>query len=657
MSPVYRKDIQGLRAIAISFVVLAHSKLALFEGGFIGVDIFFVISGFLITGILVNEYLQNDKIDFLRFYGKRAKRLLPSLLLMVTAVCFIAPLFISIYQYVSQTGSAIYALAWLSNMYFLLAKKDYFNDFETSDLFLHTWSLSVEEQYYLFWPALLSISLVLLTKKFSPEAVIHRLAGVFVVLAIGSFISAVYLSYSDQMWAFYSVITRVWQFALGGLAFLCIHSKIVDNYRYSSPLLLVSLGLLFLCLFFIDNHTLYPGFWALLPSLATAVILVFAKNSKSYIVQVILSNRIMQWLGERSYSWYLWHWPIFIIALSLGYLQKFEDVVVVVVLSLAIAHINYSLIEKPFWKGRFSHSTSGSTLIISLLMMALAIVVVYQFTASLEHTQLSKIQRLANKARVDLPPVYGKKCDSWYFSEQLTPCIIGNSKAPKTVVLIGDSVAAQWVSALEKIYAAPQWKIILLTKSSCPMIDEPYFYKRIGKIFTVCEQWREKTVAYIKKLQPEIVLLGSATTYPYSRDQWVNGSRRMLAFYQRAAKDIAIISAIARLPFDGPSCVIQSVEGRMKNKRYSCDVALEKTKISKINRYYQDSLRGITNGHFLDVSDLVCPGGICSAANDSYLVYRDTVHLTNTFVVSIVPAIKQKLLTLGLINKEMMTHE
>ena len=157
----YRIDLQGLRAIAVILVILAHAGSTAFSGGFVGVDVFFVLSGYLITRMLLKEHLDTRRIDFVSFIAKRLKRLLPALGLMIVTTVAVASIVLTNYELRQQTASAIYAAAWISNLFFAFSKIDYFQDLRNSDLFLHTWSLGVEEQFYLLWPLLIFLLLSL----------------------------------------------------------------------------------------------------------------------------------------------------------------------------------------------------------------------------------------------------------------------------------------------------------------------------------------------------------------------------------------------------------------------------------------------------------------------------------------------------------------
>lgn len=227
----YRPDLQGMRAIAILIVAFEHARLPIIKGGFIGVDVFFVLSGYLITGLLFREFKNDNYINFSSFYSRRLKRLLPALLVMVIISSIAGFLVLSGTEAQTQTVSAPFAATWTSNLYFAFAKFDYFNEFSNRDLFLHTWSLGVEEQFYLIWPAILLILLRFEQRSASDiEARRHpvTLAGLGLVFFL-SLICLIYWTANEPPLAFYLMPSRIWQLSLGGILYLAFEGFSLKN--------------------------------------------------------------------------------------------------------------------------------------------------------------------------------------------------------------------------------------------------------------------------------------------------------------------------------------------------------------------------------------------------------------------------------------------
>lgn len=317
----FRPDLQGLRAVAILLVILGHSGLAIAPGGFIGVDVFFVLSGYLITGILLRELEQGGRISLIPFYARRLKRLLPALIFMLSVSAVLATWILSGAEARIQLTSSPFAATWTSNLYFAFTQNDYFNELASRDLFLHTWSLGVEEQFYLIWPVVLMM--LLWAGKLRSETKQSGFGIMFpglVMVFVASFILSLYWTKNLPQAAFYLMPSRIWQFSLGALVYLILRSyfsqksEMTYRSRKLSAYITLGAGLILILVSAILLHPglAYPGYWALVPSLGAALVIVAShilpKNQNGP-----LAHPVLVWLGDRSYSLYLWHWPIFML--------------------------------------------------------------------------------------------------------------------------------------------------------------------------------------------------------------------------------------------------------------------------------------------------------------------------------------------------------
>jgi len=650
----YRPDIQGLRAAAILLVVLAHAEISFFSGGFIGVDVFFVISGYLITGLLVREYAQTESIKLAKFIARRLKRLLPTLLVMISLVVLISPLLISSYEFKEQLASATYATTWTSNLFFAFSKLNYFADVQTRDLFLHTWSLGVEEQFYLAWPLLLLLTLTLLTQRVGHSN--HRRSLLIVLSFMFTFSLGLswYWSAEHPLWSFYLMPSRIWQFALGAIVFVWFEYK---NTKTLAPEWATRCGISGLILIIgsailLYPNMSYPGFLALLPSLGAALIIAAGNQENFQDVNRGLSNPILTWIGDRSYSWYIWHWPVLLLGFSLG-VQHPIGIMGLVILSLLLAIISYHCIELPFWKGRLSHSPPVRGILLSSLAIIVGVVGIQNYSTYVDQNTNKQAVQFARKARHDLPVIYKFGCDAWYANADVRPCLIGNPDALKTVVLLADSIGAQWFSLLPEIFRAPGWRVVILTKSSCPMVDEDFFYDRIGKVYSVCSEWRNAALNYLSTLQPDVVIIGSAATYEFSKEQWIEGSARIFARLSTVSDHVIVVSGTPQLSFDGPSCLekqhTDSALKRFLSNRLSCSEALTITQTTDVADYLEQAAQRFPKVSQLNLNEEVCPGRHCAAQNPNGLVvFRDQQHLTDSFVRTQVPEALIKLEKLGL---------
>jgi len=346
----YRKDIDGLRALAVLAVCLFHFDTPHILGGFTGVDVFFVISGYLITAILYRDVQKEDVSTlqyFVRFYDKRIRRILPAFLAMMMACIFFAGTVLLPHHYDAFFKTAPYALIFFSNLQFA-TQTGYFDVAHEMNLLLHTWSLSVEEQFYLIWPLLL-----LSAKRVTPKVFKILLATVCGI----SLIWCIIQSNSDQNTAFFSILTRLWQMGVGGLISIGLFPQLASLNRRE---ILSGLGIIMMIgsFFFINESMVYPGVAALIPTLGT-FLLIYANHQQARVTLIgkVLSHPVLRFIGLISFSLYLWHWPILI-----GYKTlitganplTWMDRGLLMTLSLVVSTLSWTFIEQPF-----RHKPSG----------------------------------------------------------------------------------------------------------------------------------------------------------------------------------------------------------------------------------------------------------------------------------------------------------
>ncbi|MGR9000290.1 MAG: acyltransferase family protein, partial [Gammaproteobacteria bacterium] len=619
---IYRPDLQGLRAISIILVVLTHAGVSFVPGGFVGVDVFFVLSGYLISGLLIQEYMNRGSIDLMQFIARRMRRLLPALFLMLSVVVLISSVLLSSYETWQQTASVAYASTWTSNLFFSLSTINYFEEIKAKDLFLHTWSLGVEEQFYLTWPLLILIIFTVLKKlpvgKHSRILVLTMLT----VLVLGSLGLSWYWTQTNPLWSFYMMPSRIWQFALGAAAFVGFQPKgsphKENSQLYLSPLWgrglgALGIGLIFGAAAFLDANGTYPGFWAMLPSIGAVLIISAGHFNHAQTGRSILSHPSLVWIGDRSYSWYLWHWPLLMLGFSWGLQRNFTETTGLVALSFLFAILSYRYIELPFWKGHLSHAKPLRVILLSVLAMLTMIWCAQSYLKQPVSNDVQQNISYASRARSDLPIIYAYGCDAWYQNANVNPCIIGEASAPRTVILLGDSIGAQWFSVFPEIFRSPEWRVIVLTKSSCPMVDEDLFYSRIGKIYTVCTDWRNEVLNYLESIRPDIVFLGSAATYNFTRNQWVNGSTRILARLTKIASHVIVVPGTNQLSFDGPGCLERHISSSHVVRSQVCREDLSSKVPATVAQYLDHAVKLFTNAKLLDLNDLICPNEQCSA--------------------------------------------
>lgn len=589
-------QIQGLRALAALLVTIYHAKMM--PGGFIGVDIFYVISGYLITGLILREIEKTGRLDLNAFYQRRIKRLLPTsvFVLFVTAV-------ISFFVLPAITRDALgrdlfAAAAYISNYLFAWWENDYQNLNATPSPFIHYWSLAVEEQFYLVWPIF-----ILFLSRFGRRAILN---GVAIVTGL-SLLLSIYLTQVEPIWAFYSLPTRAWELGIGALL-LFIPEKYLRN-RYFPWLGVI--GIVYAAINF-NESTAFPGSIALVPVLATALLIGTIPIWPRFFND-LSNNPVSQWLGAISYPLYLWHWPALVLPSSaLGRPLRIRESFLCILLTIVLAHLTSKYIEQPLRHRSFSAKKTygffAITTVVSLLV-ALGISSTASSIISVKGTSYSfdliKV--------MERPLVYEDDCHVNYGEELSGDCTYGVINSDKKIVLYGDSHAAQWFPALQRLAVEKGYELISLTKSACASVDVPRPDQGAFKNAD-CEKWRENSIKRIQKLKPDAVIISSfqhftpPPSYP-NREQWWNeGQRRLLSDLRGSSNNLIYISDTPQPPRDIPSCLATS---NVKN----CNTT-KKTPNVIIDGFKQ-----------IDPTPWLC-ARTCPAIKDGYVVYRDGSHIS-----------------------------
>jgi len=629
-------------------VIAAHAKTPWIAGGYVGVDVFFVLSGYLISGLILREVDANGFFDPWQFYARRLKRLLPAMLLVLLFASALAWIALSPQRQVSDAAAGQAASLWLSNFYFSTRTINYFSNGVLSNLFLHTWSLAVEEQFYLVWPWLMLFLYGVWRWQGAPMSY-RRLAGGLGLVAASSLLIAIYWANNRVEDGFYLMPSRAWEFALGALIYLlrqaCEAGQNGWLEKWRGRSVLNSFGWLFILLAAViySDNLRYPGLWALLPCVGASLVLLDApeKQPQSFISHLMLRQRLLQFVGNISYSLYLWHWPVLVLGTAIfgsAPITRFG----LVALCLILATAGYYAVEMPIHRAPIR--STAKVLIMSMACMAAGFILMTNWKQEANNLLNGPEQAMIQAARFDLPEIYSLDCDTWYHSAEVVPCVRGPADAQRTVVMFGDSALAQWYPAVAEIFLRKSgWRLIVLTKSACPASQVSYYYDRIKAHYDVCDLWRQRAIDFIVQLRPDMVIMGS-TTYGFSSEQWVTGTRAVLKRLSSATRSMIIVSPVPDLGFDGPNCLSTEVNVPHWMPHHGrCERQLGAALSPTIPELLEQAAKPYSNSGVLDLSESVCPNKTCRARIPTGIVFRDSQHLTASFVKSLAPAFERAL--------------
>jgi peptidoglycan/LPS O-acetylase OafA/YrhL len=627
----FRKDIQGLRAIAILMVLGYHAALPGFGGGFAGVDVFFAISGYLIIGLLVREVEVSSGIDFGRFYARRMRRLLPAALCMAVCTLLAGLAFLSPIEVTRLAASATAASAYASNIWFLKQSTDYFNTAIGSNPLLHTWSLSVEEQFYLVCPGLIALCI---RKGRTRRALII----VFLFVGALSFGASVWLTHSFQSVAFFSPLTRAWEFVVGGLA------SLVQNERRLQRILHPAVAWLGATLVvgsavFLRPEGGFPGFMAAIPVVGTTLLLLRSRaDARSQILTRLLESRAFQWIGDISYSLYLWHWPVLVFGGILFRDRRGPAITLpLLILSGLIASASHEFLEKRIQLTGNSSVSVRRSIRAGLAMTAIGIAVGLSFTWLGNRSEwLSPnavyVHASAPDARED------QDCLTGFRSDRLKPCVFGPDRGD-AVVLWGDSHAAQWLPALRSAAEAKGWRLILLVKASCPSVMVPVYNPRLHRNEEECVRWRLAALSYIKSIRPKFVVISNSSAYvmrpgftdDYARlssNEWEDGMRSTLNAVNSNTGLVVLLRDTPRPEIDVPVCLSRAAAHPAIFSSRECDASPKRALAGAIWQTEVSAATGFTNTALLDMTDQFCTNNLCPATANGIVVYRDGNHMS-----------------------------
>jgi len=680
----FRPDIEGLRAVAVTLVVLGHAGLPFLHGGYVGVDVFFVISGFLITTLLVKELAGTGRISLSRFYARRAARLLPASTLVVVATLVASWLWLPPTRFKGISFDALFSTFYGINWRLAAVGTDYLNAADPPSPLQHLWSLAVEEQFYLVWPLLLGL-IWAWRKRRRPIAV-----ALGVIIAVSLAVS-VAQSETSAPWAYFGAHTRAYELAIGALVAI-VGGRAARLPRAAGiALTWVGLGAVVVAALIFDDNTTFPGYAALLPVLGTAAVIAGGTSRSRAGAVAALGTWPFQQVGKLSYAWYLWHWPVLMIgpaALAVNPTVKVN--LALAAGSLLLAYASFLVLENPVrnlaWiKARARRGValgvllSGSVAALALIATNLTpplptgpagvdTIGVVAAAADPEAALIDLVKKAVNERRIpsnmvpsvtdanpDVPRVYADGCSlDYYKTKQVNACSYGDPQGKQAIYLIGDSHGAHWFPAFDAIAKKHAMRFVSLTKSGCQAPTVRMANKVLKREYTECFEWRNWVLDKIRQDKPAMVILSSngsdegglidaaGNRIPAKGHDddalWVAGWRTTIQRISAPDRKIVVLEDTPWPYRSAPDCAALFPRELSKCARPASAALYEPARRAEVAK-----LATGLGATVIDPMPWFCTRTTCPIVVGNVLVYKDFSHISTYYARTLVPVLERKL--------------
>jgi len=648
LDPKYRTDIQGLRGLSVLLVVFYHTNL-LFKGGFIGVDVFFVISGYVIMSSLLTEYQNHSSISLTKFVSRRINRLLPASTVVVVITLILSVFVFSPFSEQQQVArTSISSTFFSANLYFVLQ-----NSYSAliNNPFRHMWSLGVEEQFYIF--LILSITLIFRFSR-KKNSIPHKILGFTIATSVMSFLANLIFSAGFRILplptriAFFSPLTRIWELQIGVIAAF-VSTRYLQKFKQTLAaefFTICGIALILYGAFTFNSLTEFPGLFALVPTLGGLTVVLFANQTR--LVARLLSAKPLRYLGDISYSWYLWHWPIIVFCQILA---PGNNILLVLsgFLSVIPASISYHLIEN-----RFRHQSLTfpiKTLSISIISQVLVACLVI-IGASTTYGLIDRNQTGATDSWASLAG-----CDMKTPEFSYTHCFLNSDKSNKSVLLIGDSQAGAISDGVKIATENLGFRFAVWYLPACPFFSRP----TIG--VDNCEEFHLAIEQLVAQMKPDVIIVASKSslyttsgpqgggyilpegdgsipkTYSASIENWINGLKEELTKPAFSRSEILLFQQVPPAPKVSPTLLNDTP----RNSRFDLNTVVDRNELAARET---ELLSEVSNLSILDSSLTLCPSKSCIQTIGNQSLYRDSFHLSPFGARFLAKKIEESLLAL-----------
>lgn len=670
----FRPDIEGLRAVAILAVLVYHGGLAWTPGGYVGVDVFFVISGFLITSLMAREIERTGRLRLAAFWARRARRLLPASALVLVFSALVALVWLPVTNRRDFGGDIVAAALYVVNWRLGLREVDYMAENVGASPVQHYWSLAVEEQFYLLWPLLI----VALVALFQARWRLGLVLGVGAV-TVASFVYALSYSVEQPGLAFYFSTTRIWELGVGALlaiAFPALVGLVPAGVR--AALGWLGLAMIAYAVLRFDHQTVWPGTATLLPVLGTAAAILAGGGADRRGPRALLGTTPMVWVGALSYSVYLWHWPLLVAAEAMWGPLRVRYGLLVMLGSFLPAWLSYRYVENPLRRSPrlapprpalLAGALATTVSVVAGLGLAASFALVstvpvaspkeapgaralddprYADTDWAEIDRVGELRPSPLAAHSDTATLYRTDCVVGRDERDFQVCTFGARRASRTVALVGDSKAVQWFTPLERIAERQGWRFVVIAKNGCSFADVVRLVS--GHRNPSCEAWAPRALSTVERMRPDVVITttrwgsalppGASTDDAYSRDAMVDG---LVTYWDDVVATGATLVPILDTPGppggDAPGCVQEN------QKRLTECVYRKAAQMPKTGSAAQlEAATRVPDANVVDMSPVLCPDGRrCPAVIGKVLVYRSGTHVGDTYAATATRALSREL--------------
>ena len=698
---VFRADVQGLRALAVVLVLLDH-VFGFPRGGFIGVDVFFCISGFLITGLLVRERERTGKVSVREFYARRARRILPMAVLVLAVTDLTAKLIFTAVRVHQTIVDSLWALVFMANVHFAAIGTSYFEAHRPPSAIQQYWSLAVEEQFYLVWPLLLMVAFVV-ARRIAPTRSRPAVGLVATLVVLTSFVFCVAYTHSNPTGSYFSPFTRAWELGVGAITMLLYErvQRIGETARAGASW--VAIGVIVVSAFVIGPFTAFPGWIAALPVLATAVVLAVGPVRGGVGHRWALGSRPSLYLGDISYSLYLWHWPAIVFANAYFVKGSAQARLSAAAASFVLSALSFRWLEEPvresLWLSRKPAGYSRQRRRIgewvednerTLLLAAVAVITVIALQVwSITHepapqgldatdnvalggddvttttapadplAALVKASTLAthwDTLNPSIDSLDSAGAPEWIRDHCLDVkdggdvgrCVYGPPTAPHLAVVLGDSIAASWMPGLRDALVPAGYRIQTLTLGECPMIDTPTRASAHSSgVNQRCLDHRQFVMRQLPTMHPDLVIVSNSFAFVDTLvDGGPSGSAQNAVRWQEGTQ-----RTLASLtPLAGKTVVIgapPSTENlqecvTVRSKPQDCDREVQKRWFDV--EQAEKAAASAAGATYVDPISWFCYRSLCPAVIGTTPVYWDGVHMTAAYSRSLAPQLAAAIL-------------